>query len=252
MRALVGLPVLFLALSCSSFQDNSEEFNLGGIKLGGYVFADTILGEMSWDEALLSCDTFSANGYYDWYLPEKYAFRQAYDVNRNPDFPEYYGKIPGNFLEHIYWTSTTDWSQRSCFDFVSGEEIGQDPSGHYQVWPVRKPFILQHGDKVLSIEHCLDTLLPIVDNPGVFYSANADLPVNHRWDDTEFVISKYLKGQRFVARQIVQTESGSFIQGKFYPVNEYFEGLRLSQIFNRNEFDYFFILPNEWQKSSLK
>lgn len=245
MRTLVGFLVLFLALSCSSIQDKSDEINLGGIELGGYIFADTVLGEMSWDDALLSCDTFSAKGYYDWYLPELHPVKQAYELNRNPDFSEYFGRIPDNFLEHIYWTSTEDGGKRICFDFFLGVKRSQERNGQYQVWPVRKALRLRQGDKVLSIEHCLDTLLPIVDNPGVFYSANSDLPVNHEWHGTE------LNGRQFVARQIVQTEFGSFIQGRFYPIEFNPLGYRLYQIFNRTELDYFFILPNEWHKASI-
>lgn len=247
MRKLVQMTAVLLACSCSSGQDASEETNVGGIELV-YVFADTVLGEMSWGNALFACDTFSANGYHDWYLPDLHSISQAYNLNRNPSFPEYNGRIPESFFGYIYWTSTEDWSKIVCFDFVRGKENSVPSEGNYQVWPIRKNFELQQGNKVLSIERYIDTLSPIVDNPGVFYSPNNDLGVKiERNYGGE--IGKYLRGgYRFVTRQIIRTELGSYIQGKFYAKQDvYNPHIPIHTILSRTEFDYFFISPHEWQ-----
>ncbi|MCP3925461.1 MAG: DUF1566 domain-containing protein [Desulfobacterales bacterium] len=123
-------------IGLSDFQDNGD--GTVADRETGLVWEQGTGGAMTWENALIYCESLSLGGKDDWRLPSRNELQSIIDyTTNNPSVDIIF--FPDTELL-FYWSSTTDVSQSArawYIDFENGDVSFTDKTNSYYVRAVR-------------------------------------------------------------------------------------------------------------------
>ncbi len=130
----------------------------------GYANTQAIVAEIDTGAAYL-CDTLTAYGYNDWYLPAKVELDSLYQ-NRN---------AIGDFIADDYWSSTEDGSSTAWYQyFGNGNQNYANKNYFYRVRCVRRS--QQFNNLTISLDTLIDITCDTCQNGEIHITAAGGIP----------------------------------------------------------------------------